>query len=265
MPTQRFIQAVGSYLPQDAEGYILNDTSWQKIPKPWHIVLHQIIESYDLELGNELHSVYLRGSLARGTQVDGFSDVDTFALVHRPNLRWVEASWQAALQAKLQKRHPFVKEVEIMLSSFDEDIVDSYPGLAMQIKTQSLCLHGPDCGQYLAAYKPSKNMMIYYRWLEMDLKSFSAKEKITKEDCRVLMKRIVRAGFELVMVKEGRFTSDLYFCYQAFGKYYPEYEENMKEVLYFYLNPIANKKRLIMKIHSFGNWLVAQINKELLA
>jgi len=259
------IQAIGRYFPQDSEGYIQNDTSWTKIPETWEVVLHKIIDSYQQKLGTDLHSIYLRGSLARGTQVDGFSDVDTFALVYRPNLRWEKGAWQSTLQTQLQSTHHFVREVEIMLSSFDENIKEKYPALAMQIKTQSLCLYGPDYGLLLAPYRPSKSMMIYTQWLETDFNSFSAQENITKKDCQALMKAMVRTGFELVMEEEGRFTMDLYFCYQAFGKYYPDYESNMRDVLYLYLNPIDDKKGLFSKIQPFGDWLVTQINKKLLA
>ncbi len=264
MPLPIPIKAIGRYFPQDSEGYIQNDTSWEYLSKPWQSVAQEILVSYQQELGLDLHSVYLRGSLARGTQVDGFSDIDTFALVHRPNLRWVKGAWQSTLETRLQNTFHLVKEVEIMLSSFDENMKKKYPALAMQIKTQSLCLYGPDYGQLLSPYRPSKSMMIYYQWLDTDLKAFLAKEKINKKDCQALMKGMIRSGFELVMIREGRFTTDLYFCYQTFGKYYPDYEPNMKEALYFYLNPIDDKKRLVSKIYSFGNWLVTEINKELL-
>ena len=257
------IRPQGRFFPIDPKGYIINDTTLESIPRHWQNVLNRIIKEYQNHLGNELDSIYLRGSLARGTQIDGFSDIDTFALIHRPNVRWEVAKWQEKFESELQSNYTFVKKVETMLSSYSEKLEEKYPVLAMQIKTQSLCLHGNDFGLKLPKYKPSKSMMLSYQWLEIDLKEFDHKETISHESCQHLMKTIIRTGFELIMIQEGRFTPDLFLCCQTFSKYYPDYEKEMNRALHFYLNPSKEKEQLIPIIDTFGKWLINRVNKDL--
>jgi len=208
-----------------------------------------------------LDSIYLRGSTARGLHINEFSDIDTFALVYRPNLRWKQAPWQSTLQLELQNTHSNLGEIEVMLNTYDKKLLENYPALAMQIKTQSLCLRGNDFAKKLPRFQPNESMMQYHQWLEADLDDFKAKKQINHSDCQQLMKGFLRTGFELVMIREGRFTADLYWCYRTFSKYYPHYEAEMYRVLHFYLNPSKEKDQLIPLMDSIGKWLVSQVKK----
>lgn len=257
----RPIKPIGKFLPLDEAGFVINDTSLRHIPAHWRSVLDKIVATYEKELGKDLDSVYLRGSLARGLQIDGFSDIDTFALVYRPNLRWEQAPWQATLQLELQNTHSNIREIEVMLNTYDKKLIENYPALAMQIKTQSLCLRGNDFARMLPRFQPNESMMQYHQWLEADLADFQVKRQINHHDCQQLMKGFLRTGFELVMIREGRFTADLYWCYRTFSKYYPHYEAEMYRVLHFYLNPSKEKDQIFPLIQSLGKWLVNEVKK----
>lgn len=134
------IQAIGRYLPQDANGYLLNDAHWDKVPAHWREVLALVEEAYRERLGDQLHSIYLRGSIAAGMGIDGHSDLDTFALVHHESLHWHPFSWGRELEHQLREAFPFVREVEIMQSGIkaDGDLVN--PFLKAILKLQSICL-----------------------------------------------------------------------------------------------------------------------------
>ena len=84
-------------------------------------------------------------------------------------------------------------------------------------------------------------------------------QKVTVEDCKAIMKIIIRVGFELIIEKEQQFTPDLYLCYKTFSKYYPTKETQMRQALDYFLNPITDLKTLEIFINQFGNWLENQL------
>jgi len=242
------IKPIGKFFLQAENGAIINDTSFEKITSKWLPLIEKIKNSYLENLGAQVHSIYIRGSIPRGMQVDGFSDMDVFALLYDFEGRWEVAKWQPKLEALLQKEYPFVRDVEIMLSSYSDDFYKKNKRLAMIIKTQSLCLYGKDFNTILPPFFPNQEMILNLTVLKEDLDVFLQKEKITERDCQEITKIIIRSGFEMVMEKEGKFTTDLYLCYQVFSKYFPKEEKEMREMLHLYLNPSTDFAYLSKKI-----------------
>ena len=52
----------GRFLPVDADGYLLNDTSLDRLPSGWGAVVDAIVAEATAEHGERLHSVWVRGS-----------------------------------------------------------------------------------------------------------------------------------------------------------------------------------------------------------
>ena len=198
----------------------------------------------------------MRGSVARGNSVDGFSDIDIFAVIHDLEERWRMATWQPDLKKELQAEFPFVREVEIMMTAYYKDFYQKNPRLAMIVKTQSLCIFGNDLSEMIPPFLPNKKMILHLTWLEKDVNDFLQKEKITKRDCQEITKILIRSGFELVMEKEQKFTTDLYLCYQVFSKYFPKKENEMREILHLYLNPMEEEIYLKKLVKNLGEWML---------
>lgn len=201
----------------------------------------------------------MRGSVARGNSVDDFSDIDIFALIYDWEERWKMAEWQPDLQKELQTEFPFVREVEIMMTPYFEDFSQKNPRLAMIVKTQSLGIFGNDLSKTIPPFLPNEKMILHLTWLEEDVNDFLQKEKTTTRDCQEVTKILIRSGFELVMEKEKKFTTDLYFCYHIFSKYFPEKEDEMREMLHLYLNPMEEELYLKKLVSNLGNWMVEKI------
>lgn len=256
MPRIKKIKPIGSFFPQDKNGFILNDTAFEKISNQWLPVIEKIKNSYINHFGKKIHSIYLRGSVARGNSVDGLSDIDTFAVIYDLEERWKMAEWQPNLQLELQEEYPFIQEVEIMMTPYFEDFYQKNPRLGMIIKTQSLCIFGNNLDEKIPPFLPNEKMIINLTWLKEDINDFLQKEKMTNRDCQEITKILIRSGFELVMEKEQKFTTDLYWCYNIFSKYFPEKENEMREILHLYLNPIGDIIYLKKLVNSLGNWML---------
>ena len=203
------LQPHGRFFPIDQNGYIINDTDWSTIPKHWQNVIIDIIAAYQKELANNLIAVYVRGSVARNLAIDGFSDIDTFALIKSDQLlKWAKASFQGLTSSFLQKKYVFVKEIEMQLVSYNSNtFLAQNPKVAMLIQTQSLCVFGKDIIPTLSQYLPNRSVCLNYHWLEEDIKAYLQKttDELTIADHQAILKVIIRSGFELVIEREKQF------------------------------------------------------------
>lgn len=259
------IQPIGEYLTQDENGFIVNDLALNKLEKRWRDVAYYLAKAYKKYLNESVHSIYIRGSVARGLWVDGVSDLDSFVLV-KPNfsekpIRWQKADFQEEVGEELLKKFPFVGDLEMMLATYTTDFKNSR--LAMIVKTQSLLVDGEDIFSELKDYKANREMCLNYRWLSEDITNFLKinSRSFTINQCSEMMKVIIRTGFELVIEKVGRFSPDLYICYRDFSRFYPTKEAEMRQALYWYLNPILNKKELDKFVVNFGSWMETRIEQ----
>ena len=257
------IRKIGSFFQNDSKGFVINPTSWDNIPSRWLPIVAEVKHIYLTNIGDQLHSIYLRGSLVRGTLIENESDIDSFAIIKNHNFRWKQASWAEEANKKLKKKFEFLTEIEFMLCSLDQDGHLVNPKIAMILKTQSLCIFGDDLSPTISPFKPDKSMMLNYRWLASDLKSFMAKDNRTEADLKEFLKVLIRTGFEVIMQKEGRYTPDLYLCYRTFEKYFPEKGAVMQKALHCYLNPSSWNKKVELEIINLCNWLVQKVKKEL--
>lgn len=257
------IKPIGDFFPKDDNGFIINPASPEKISLHWNPIIQRIKNAYLEEYGAQIHSIYLRGSLVRGFSVDGFSDLDVLALIHQKDIRWKSANCQRAVQKELQQKFPFVKEIEMMVSSFHENFHSINPRLSMVIKTQAICIYGMDIIPSLPKFRPGKEMMLNYRWLEESVLSFLQKDDFSTHESQDITKIILRSGFELVMENSNNFTTDLFFCYREFSKYYPSKEKEMQQALFWYLNPPKNKAEIRPFLEDFGKWLIEMVKEKL--
>src|SRR4029077_14877519 len=101
----------GIYMPLDSEGYLVNDCPVDLQPL-WRGVVEEIAASYQKYLQERLHSAYVRGSVARGTAITYFSDVDTFAILRGPGLR-ADREWQRATSSHIRARYSYVQDIEL--------------------------------------------------------------------------------------------------------------------------------------------------------
>jgi hypothetical protein len=255
------IRPLGSTLPVDSEGFLRFEPSFDKLQLHWHELLNEMVKVYRAKYGANLHSVYVRGTVAKGEAIDGISDLDTFALIHEGEEE-VQAEWSKEPRDALTAIYPFCTGIECIvlpLASLKKikppKTVNPWQRL---IKTQSLCVYGKDLAPTIAPIKPGLEMVSHLFNLGEDLPDEKELATFRQKDCTWLMKRIVRSGFELVMEKEQTFTRDLYPCYEAFSRHYPHRQAEMKRALEFAVFPTDDPTLIQPLIVSLGRWLAAE-------
>lgn len=260
------VKPIGSFLQTDADGFIVNTTSPEKIQSAWLPAVEMVRDAYKQHFGEHLHSVYIRGSVAKGEAIDNISDIDSFAVVTLPHDD-IDTSWSKDLEEEITKKLPFVVGVEIGAIPLEE-LID-HRGDQVMIKTQSICIYGKNLADELPPLKPGMDTAQHIRGIEREIDKTKEwlQEEHTDEEvkrrCTWIMKRIVRSGFELVMERSHTYTRDLYPCYVGFSEYYPEKKEEMYKALKLAIDPISDKKNILVVLDNLGPWLVDEIERVL--
>jgi hypothetical protein len=202
--------------------------------------------------------------VAKGEAIEEVSDVDTFAYVNLSPQEIDEKSKDIKeARIAIDKKYPFVGGVEIII----KPVEDNERRSNVVFLNQALCIYGdPIDYQKL---RPGKDMVLHALNINKRIKYIN---EFVKEDhsdggiknvCVWAMKGLLRSGCEVVMERSGKYTRDLYPCYEVFSEYYPMKEPEMREVLELALNPTSDKKKIKEKMDTLGNWLQKEVEKYL--
>lgn len=205
--------------------------------------------------------------MANGKAIEGISDIDTLAVITKD----IDKSWIKPIRKTLDAKFTFSTGVEFSFLKYDELLnSDNLAGYKFLIKTQSFCIYGEDLSDEIKNFKADKetanilipkNLKIVFENTIKGIVDNPDREDIL-EWCRWVMKRILRAGFVLVMDQEKVFTRDLYPSYKIFSKYYPEKEYEMRTALELAINPVDDIRVIINFIETFGFWLESEIRNK---
>lgn len=259
------IMPIGSFLEQDKDGFLINNTSLDKIAEPWKSAIEDVRKTYIENLGPALHSIYLRGSSARGTAIEGISDIDTFAVCQGPPEK-IPTEWAPNYYLQFMEKFPFAAGLDIQFIHIDHLFRGvSHLSYRFIIKVLATCIHGEDLAKRIPKFKPSLKIAFFYHGNLREVLNESLKNiEMAKDAEQVRMwsnyalRRIIRLGFAINMERENAYTRDLYPCYQTFSKYYPEKESEMRKTLHLTLNLPANKEEISSLLREFGGWLVLE-------
>lgn len=256
------ILALGSFVLKNHNGYLVNTNTLGQIDRPYSKPIERVIEVYKTVFKNEVHSIYIRGSVARGKAIVGFSDYDCFAILNSApdSLQYSQIKNEINL---LNKEFDFVSNFDLYFFT-THDLFENpdFEHWKFALKIQSVCIYGVSVIPLLPDFCPDRS--IIFSLFHLESRITKAKEKLyscfdlaqTKYWCSWIMRTFVRCGLELVIEREGQYTNELYLCYQTFSKYYPERESQMKSALESAINPISKLEIILGSIESLGGWLI---------
>ncbi len=244
------IENIGLMQPLDERGHIVNICLQRPIQTEYAPVLDLAQRLLQNSVGEHLHSLYVRGSVGKGTALPHNADLDLIAV-------WAGSSapvdWEqkeTELSDALQRQFPFLNGVETMDATLQELQKKDY--FQFVLKTQSRFLCGKTNLQAeLPEFGIGKVAYMHLPFLSEDLekaRQWAAEAgDNTQELCEIgawIAKRSVRTGFELVMERVGAYTRDLYPCWAHFAEFYPQHSENMRTLLSFAIAPSSERGEL---------------------
>lgn len=259
------IKEIGSLCSVDDKGYILNQSDPQKIDNKFREVIRLINESCLSSLPKEIHSIYIRGSVPRGLDIEGVSDVDVIIVTYS-DPQDVDLDWVEETEQFIDQKFHFINGVELGFCPLSEVEESKYCSMIPFIlKTYGICVYGENLISKLPDYKPDSSLANEHL-IHLASLIDKARNDVTGNDdiedikdcCSWIMRIIVRAGGALVIVQEQSYTRDLFPAYKLFSKHYPEKEQEMRTALWYAINPLSSSEEILKFLNHFGSWIMAE-------
>lgn len=253
----------------DANGYILNDARAEYIHPPFDVLVNDAVAAYTQHLTNDIHSIYVSGSVARGLAVEGESDMNIFAVLNEisdPDL--VLRDWIPPAEEAILDKHKSIADIRLDLWPYAYVLNDpAYFSIgAFIIKTQSVCVWGSDLASELLDYRISPHIanddivQINDDVLE-SLDDIQTNPRRARTVAYRVSKQLLHTGFSLVMLEEGVYTRDLNLSYECFVKHYPDRAHYMRQALEYAHNPPRDPQLVLNLLDDLGLFVISEADK----
>jgi uncharacterized protein len=255
----------------DNRGFIRSEVSLAQVRPPYPAVIEGLRDACRRAFADQLHSLYLTGSVVKGTARPGQSDLDALVVLRvAPEPAHEAAARQVAQE--LARRFAFLPEVSLLLFARDTILSDAERNdLGFFVKCLCACIDGDDLREQLPEYQPTLALARgtngnFRRLLDDRRQRLVAAEDPTEvvAICRGIMRKIVRTGFTLVMPRYHGWTSDLEQAATIFATYYPDKAAAMRAALALSHVPSTNKRRVLAVIDTLGVWLADEYDRLIL-
>lgn len=252
-------------------GVLLNDARREAIQPEFQPVLDAVVAAC-LEHGeDDIHSIYVTGSVARGLALPGISDINVFAVLeHHLDPELVMQDWIPLAEERLLKAHPVVSDIKIDLlpqgSIFRDP--DEFSISAFIIATHSVCMWGADLTPEMPVYNLNDvdtrlgiaNDDILQMMPDIDDAWNSIQADRTPENvrdwCRFICKNIIHSAFSLTREQEVAHTRDIDVALGYINRYYPEQVDAMAQAADWIRQPMDDAETLLDFLESHGEWMI---------
>lgn len=247
------------------DGTIAREGSLGRVPAAFAPVVAALRTRLGEAFGPRMHSAYLYGSIPRGTALPGVSDLDALVALHTDPDQ-ADRAHARTLQEEIDDAFPQVRGGGILL--------DGAPTLTSALELHDagffltcLCtpLTGPDLADQLPDYCPTSLLaretngdlhLALPRWRTSLAQADTEAEH--RRLSRSVSRRLVRAGFTLVMPAWGGWTSDLNLAADVFGHYHPQRHDQMRAAARTAQHPSADPDHLRELVEDLAPWLAKE-------
>ena len=230
--------------------------------------IHDLVRSLKAGVGDNLHSVYLYGSVARKTAKPGLSNLDVIVVTHRPYSD-TKTALLNSIKWRFQKAYPFINEISFKSALVEEVAsLESIFSWGFQLRHCSVCVYGEDLAQCFGDYEPSWEIAKHWN---MDVEDWvavyrnriarAAKDEEQIKAQKIIAKKLLRASYSLVMYRDKNWFDDPIECGQQFLRYYPDKQVEIERLGILLSGRLIAKRSVIGILDSFGDWLAKQYKK----
>ncbi|MGP4080809.1 nucleotidyltransferase domain-containing protein [Pseudalkalibacillus sp. R45] len=252
----------------DPNGFIVSDVSKDKIEDVYVPCIEESVESLESLFHNQLHSVYLYGSVARGEAVLNKSDLDMIAMFDT-KLSSVKLDELKKLAGELsQKYRSLVSDVGIATAYYDYMVDPSNYYESAFLKELCVCVYGEDVGKRFDPYKLTAEIAIsfngdIYEVLNRTLKRLeTASEKDFKKYSQGFARKLIRTYYSMVMARSQIWTTRLHEQSEVFIHHFPEKESIIRTLLNWIDEPPTDREAVYEFFKYEGEWVCANFAHE---
>jgi uncharacterized protein len=259
--TKMAIRPIGRILHADRNGYLPQVDCSMALQPDWQPLANAALEVCRSCLGDRFHSVYVRGSVARGTAVPGVSDIDIVALAAGEMPDGAHARLDDCAD-QLLRQYSIASGVELVALPEQEFLAAArYRSLRFAISLGGYPLGGADVRARLARPRLGPDAITHAHqvshWRRAAIRRLAADDtdENVRLTCRRVMKRILRSAFELVMLEINGYTRDLYPCTRLAAREFPSKAPALWTALDLAVNPTTDRTFIADVLAGLSDWL----------
>ena len=273
------IRKTGKIYKVDDTGHLVCNQEKSNIQEKWNNPLNDIVEKYKDFFKDNIHSIYVRGSVATGEACDYTSDIDLIILFDEywnQSMDYYFKQFNLSLNKDIMLTYPFVQKIDFGFdpgtcykSLLDKNENMSFLDTMFLIKHHSVCIYGENIQEKIPRFKMDLIPRTYYDLEKIinRLKNSLFQPNLNTDQIQGMSgwisKKIVRCGYELIMDDLDIYTRDLYQCWKLFSKSYPDKRNDMKFALKNAIWPTDDKNDLFEVFNKIGDWLTEEIKNKL--
>lgn len=256
----RDLQPLGDCIGTDANGFLQKTVSQDTIQPELLPLIQQVIEAARSVFGDNLHSVYIRGSVAKGTFIPNVSDLDTVVVTHKDCGDNAEQNYIESVK-KIEVDYPEVLGIEKGIRTVKEFVDSGNP----IFKYQTVCVYGDDLAERIPALKPGKDTTVHLpkvlERLEAAQKSVPGMSKERLQGYSVwICKQAIRSCHELLAEQLQQFARDIYPCYKAAADVWPDQEPLLRKTAEVAIFGTEDKDELLDIINQMHIFLKPKVS-----
>ncbi|KJY91489.1 hypothetical protein TW84_08020 [Vibrio neptunius] len=207
----------------DEQGYIVNHCSVAYIQPAFRPSVDRVVSCLRDTFAGKIHSLYLYGSVARGTAVEFDSDIDLSIVFTKPLDLETERKLQAT-KLKLEQELTIFSKIDFDPGHLEAILSpNELHHWQFWLKHCCCCVSGDDLSLKFSRLKPNRKIGSA---LNGDLSSFITQacdelnESNQKYIGRMLAKKILRSAYTLIAEKDNSWHVEIKWCVKAVLRHY---------------------------------------------
>lgn len=244
----------------DSNGFIVSDVSKDKIDDVYEPCIRESIERLKNLFPQQLHSVYVYGSVARGEAIKKTSDLDLIAMFYTKLDSVMLAERKKLAKELSEKYHSLVRDVGIAIAYYDYTVDPSNYYENAFLKELCVCVHGEDIGERFGPYKLTSEIAIRFNGDIYDVLTRTLKkvETAPTEDYKTFTqnfsRKLIRTYYSMVMVRSQIWTTRLHEQSEVFIDYFPEKKSIIRTLLNWIDEPPTDRETVYELFRNEGEW-----------
>ncbi len=252
----------------DENGYITTGAHRSNLSAPFARAIDDAVQMCT-GLLPDLHSLYVYGSVARGTARIGDSDFDLVAVFNTDP----DPDASLAVSRQLSQRHAsIVRDVSIAGAGMPEIHSASANGLAWRcfIRHYCICVAGDDIARTLPRCRPSAALV---EGLTADTHQLldAARDAIASTQdfaplARSIARKLLLTGAAIVSLRTGTWTTDRERAAAALVARYPNRKEQIAQAVTWAaprFDAAVGRTQLLHFLNDFGAWVLDELRRAL--
>lgn len=230
-------------------------------------VISDVAEALVISQADNIHSIYVYGSVAQGTAVETVSDLDITVIFSRERVGTASPELTEVIRS-LEEAHPVISKIDLdtgtLSTVMDPQQLNRW---GYWLKHHCVCVYGEDLRESFAAFRPSREIAVAINGDFFNvLNDYATRMKSSSEPAqrqrlqRAAARKAIRSTSILRNEKDRDWPATLEEQCEWFNERYPALAEEMDYWLAMSYRPRGDIVAFAGRITTFAYWLNAEFH-----